>query len=121
MGHRFNLDFEDSAVCLVKFSSGTFVTIAVGWFSQDYVVGVELFGTVKHCEVHNKHMNPILNAAQTLTTGTSRLYWSHRAELCHFINCLILDKEPFSTCQDGLKDLEAIETAYRNQLQIEGK
>jgi predicted dehydrogenase len=38
------------------------------------------------------------------------------AELQHFVNCLIKDKQPTPTGEDGLKDLEAIEKAYKNQI-----
>jgi predicted dehydrogenase len=51
-----------------------------------------------------------------LTTGTSQFYHAHKSELQHFVDCLIKDKKPTPTGEDGLKDLEAIEKAYKNQI-----
>ncbi|MGD0994185.1 MAG: Gfo/Idh/MocA family oxidoreductase [Candidatus Bathyarchaeia archaeon] len=31
-GHRFSMDFEDSAMCLARFDSGSVAVINVGWF-----------------------------------------------------------------------------------------
>jgi len=30
--HRFSMDFEDSAMCLARFDSGSVAVINVGWF-----------------------------------------------------------------------------------------
>jgi predicted dehydrogenase len=53
-----------------------------------------------------------------LTTGTSQFYHAHKAELQHFVNSPINDKTPTPTGEDGLKDLEAIEKAYKNQIRM---
>ncbi|MEM3623338.1 MAG: hypothetical protein QXZ02_06840 [Candidatus Bathyarchaeia archaeon] len=59
-----------------------------------------------------------MTAVQILTRGFSKFYQPHYAELQHFINCLIQDKTPSPTGEDGLKDLMAIEKAYKNQIQL---
>lgn len=51
-----------------------------------------------------------------LTTGISKFYWLHYAELQHFVNCIINDLPPSPPSEDALKDLEIIERAYRNQI-----
>jgi predicted dehydrogenase len=53
-----------------------------------------------------------------LTIGSTKFYNAHKAELQHFVNCLIKDKQPTPTGEDGLKDLETIEKAYKNQIII---
>ena len=53
-----------------------------------------------------------------LTTGISKFYWLHYAELQHFVNCLINDQPPSPSGEDGLKDLEIIEQAYKNQIHL---
>jgi hypothetical protein len=60
--------------------------------------------------------NILLAVIQMLTTGTSQFYHAHKSELQHFVDCLIKDKKPTPTGEDGLKDLEAIEKAYKNQI-----
>jgi predicted dehydrogenase len=118
LGYRFNMPFEDKAICLTKFENGTTATINVGWFLQGYQLKIELIGTVNHITVQHKPSNQLLTAIQMLTTGTSQFYHAHNAELQHFVNSLIKDKQPTPMGEDGLKDLEAIEQAYKNQIFI---
>jgi len=56
-----------------------------------------------------------------LATGKPKFYEPHYAELQYFVRCLIEDSSPSPSGQDGLKDLEAISLAYKNQLQLESK
>ena len=119
LGYRFNLDFEDSAVCLTKFDSGTKTVITVGWFLQGYVLKTEFFGTVDHTLVEHRPGNILLTAAQMLTTGKSKFHQSHLEELQYFADCLQTDSTPSPSGEDGLKDLEAIEKAYKNQIRLE--
>lgn len=116
LGHRFNMDLEDHAICLAKFESGTLAVISVGWFSQEYQLKVELLGSVRHAKAQHLIPNPLFAAAQMLTTGNSRFYWPHFAELQHFVNCLIHGVSPSPSGEDALKDLEAISLAYKNEI-----
>jgi predicted dehydrogenase len=120
LGYRFNMDFEDLALCMARFESGTVAVINVGWFSQEYSLKVELFGSVKHSLVENVPSNPFSTIVQTLATGIPRFYRSHFNELQHFVNCLLEDKSPSSTGLDGLKDMEAISQAYKNKISMDG-
>jgi predicted dehydrogenase len=113
---RFKMPFEDSATCLVTFESGTSGLINVGWFSQEYRLGVELFGTVKHAAAYVSGSNPLLAAAQTLIAGTPQNLQPFLSELQHFINFAVKDVPPVSSGEDGLKDLEAISLAYEHGL-----
>jgi predicted dehydrogenase len=116
LGYHFNLDFEDSAICLAKFKSGTIGIITVGWFSQVLNEQVELFGTVQHEKTRHSSGNPLLTAVQMITTGRSGFFASHLTELQYFVNCLTHDTSPSPSGQDGLKDLEAISLAYNNHI-----
>ncbi len=117
-GHRFNMDFEDSAMCLAKFNSGTVSAINVGWFSQEYLLRVDFLGSVR--TVSATHMPPsqISSAYQMLTKGIQTFFEPHLWELQHFIDCCIEDKVPVSTGLDGLRDLEAISKAYKNTITL---
>jgi predicted dehydrogenase len=119
LGHRFNLDLEDSAVCFAKFESGTRAVITVGWFLQGYQLKIELLGTVDQAVAEHRPGNRLLTAAQMLTTGRSKFHQPHFEELRYFVDCLINDKQPSPSGEDGVKDLEAIQKAYRNQIRLD--
>jgi predicted dehydrogenase len=110
------MPFEDKAICLTKFENGTTAIINVGWFSQKDQLKIELIGTVNHMTAQRSHSNPLSNMVQMLLKGTSQFNQSRKAELQHFVNSLINDKTPTPTGEDGLKDLQAIEKAYKNQI-----
>lgn len=118
-GYRFNLDFEDSATCIAKFEHGTLAVINVGWFSQSYHLKIDLHGSVRSFSVNNSPSNPISTVIQMLTKGYSKFYEGHLAELQHFVNCLIKEQTPSPSGEDGLKDLEVIEQAYKNQIRLD--
>jgi myo-inositol 2-dehydrogenase/D-chiro-inositol 1-dehydrogenase len=118
-GHRYNLDFEDSAVCLGKFESGTSAVITAGYFSQGFKLELEFFGTVDNAFAQHRQGNRLVAAAQMLTTGKQSFWQAHYDELDYFVNCLINDSNPSPSGQDGLKDIEAITLAYENQFQLE--
>jgi len=116
LGYRFNLDFEDSAICFAKFESGTTAVITAGWFLQGYQLKVEFFGTVDHAFAQHRPSNRLVAATQMLTTGMSDFHRPHFDELHYFANCLLKDSSPSPTGEDGLKDLEAICQAYQNSI-----
>jgi predicted dehydrogenase len=117
-GHRFNMDFEDHAICLAKFKSGTTAIINVGWYSQKFQLNVELVGTADYEITKITPLNRIVAATQMLITKSSAFWNPYFAELEYFTNCIVKDVSPSPSAKDGLKDLEAIEAAYRNQIQL---
>jgi len=116
---RFKMSFEDTAVCLASFKSGTLGVINVGWFSQEVKTRIELLGSVKHGIVTTPPSNPVLTVVQTVTAGISRNRIPFLNELQHFVNCEIADKPFISSGEDGLKDLEAIHKAYENEIRLQ--
>ena len=119
LNYRYNLDFEDSATCLAKFDSGTKAVITVGWFMQGYVLRTEFFGTVGHALEEHRPGNILLTATQMLTKGMSKFHQPHFDELKYFVDCLQNDLVPSPSGEDGIKDLEAITQAYKNQINLE--
>jgi len=116
--HRYNLDFEDSAICLGKFESGTSAVITAGYFSQGFKLELEFFGTVDNASAQHRQGNRLVAAAQMLTTGKSRFWQAHYDELDYFVKCLTNDSNPSPSGQDGLKDIEAIYLAYKNEIKL---
>lgn len=117
-GYRFNMHFEDSAMCLARFASGNVAAINVGWFSQEYLFKVDLLGSVKHVSVEHMPPRTMSNLYQMLTRGMTSFTQPHFDELHYFVDCLSKDMAPSPTGLDGLKDLEAISKAYRNQIVV---
>ena len=118
LGYRFNMDFEDSAMCLAKFESGTVGLINVGWFSQEYSLRLDFFGSAKNVNIKHSPSNQLAAAVQMLITGKSKFFQTYVDELRYFIDCIINDLSPASSGKDGLKDLEAISLAYKNQISL---
>ena len=117
-GYRYNMDFEDSAMCLARFSSGTLAAINVGWYSQDYILRIDLLGSVRNTSATHVPPSTIPQAYQMLTKGISSFNQPHFDELQHFVDCLLRDEAPSSSGLDGLRDLEAISKAYKNRISI---
>jgi len=115
-GHRFNMDFEDSAMCLARFESGSLAAINVGWFSQTYLLQIDLLGSVRTAYVQHVPPKAMSSVYQMLTKGVTSFNQPHFDELQYFVDCLIRDEVPSPTSIDGLRDLEAISKAYKNQI-----
>jgi len=115
-GHRFSMDFEDSAMCLARFNSGSVALINVGWFSQGYLLKLDFLGSVRNVSVQHVPPSAVSTAYQMLRKGISSFNQPHFDELQHFVDCLVKEEAPISTGIDGLRDLEAIFKAYTNQI-----
>jgi len=116
LGYRFNLDFEDSAICVAKFKSGTRAVMNVGWFLQGYQLKVEMHGTVGQATREHKPGSPFKTAVQMLTRGYSDFHKPHFDELQYFADCLTNDTNPSPSGEEGLRDLKAISMAYENEM-----
>jgi predicted dehydrogenase len=90
--------------------------MTVGWFPQGHQLKVELYGTTAHAYAQHSPGNRLLTATQMLATDISDFYRPHFNELQYFVNCIIKDKTPMPSGEDGLKDLEAISLAYKNKI-----
>ena len=117
-GYRYRMDFEDSAMCLARFESGSLAAINVGWYSQEYILRVDLLGSVKNVSAEHMPPSAMSTAYQMLTKGISSFNQPHFDELQHFVDCLLKDEAPSSTGLDGLRDLETISKAYKNRISL---
>ena len=117
-GYRYRMDFEDSAICLTRFESGTLAAINVGWYSQEYTLRVDLLGSVRNISAEHMPPSSVSAAYQMFTKGISSFNQPHFDELQYFVDCLLKDEAPNSTGLDGLRDLEAISKAYKNRIEL---
>ncbi len=119
LGYRFNFDFEDQALCIANFESGTTAIINVGWFSQKTKVGVELYGTVDHAISSHKSHGKIITAVQLILGKTPTFFEPYLNEVSYFIDCIRKDNHPSPDGLDALEDLKVIREAYKNQIFFE--
>jgi len=119
LGYRFNLNFEDHAICIANFTSGTTAIINVGWFSQKTAVDIELFGTVAHASAYHQSPSKVITAIQLLLGRTPKFFVPYLEEVSHFVNCIKEDTQPSPSGEDALKDLETITRAYKNQIRLD--
>jgi predicted dehydrogenase len=113
LGHRFNMDFEDSATCILKFKNGTIATLNVGWFARYHKVQVDLYGTVKHASATSQPLSLLDYAKKIFERDTSSNFYK---ELEYFVNCIRFDVIPSSSGEDGLEDLRLISMAYKHTI-----
>ncbi len=113
-GYRYNLDVEDIAVCRLKFESGTYGILSVGWYSQTLELEVKLLGSVRHLNIRHDPSSPVKTALRMLVTGTSGFHKPHLEEIQYFANCIINDVNPSPSGEDGMEDLKAITESYKN-------
>lgn len=119
LGYRFNFDFEDHAICIANFTSGTTAIINVGWFSQKAAVGIELFGTVAHASSYHHSPSKVITGIQLLLGRTPKFFIPYLKEVSHFVRCIKEDLQPSPSGEDALKDLETITRAYKNQIRLD--
>lgn len=111
LGHRFNMDFEDHATCVLKFKNGTIATLNVGWFAEYHKVQVNLYGTVKHVSAASHSPTLVEYVKRVIKKDTSSGFYKG---LKYFVNCLISDTKPIPSGEEGLEDIKLITEAYQN-------
>jgi len=116
LGHRFNMPFEDHALCFIKFRQGISAIINVGWYSLEKIVKVELFGTSKTILMASEP--PKMHARILHMLGIRPLleYKAFYNELDYFVRRIISDRAPSPSAAEAVRDLEIISLAYKNQL-----
>jgi myo-inositol 2-dehydrogenase/D-chiro-inositol 1-dehydrogenase len=113
LGHKFNMDFEDHATCVLGFEKGTRAILNVGWFARYHRVQVDLYGTVEHASAASKSPSLFDYAKNLLAFDTSTGFYK---ELEYFTNCLTSGVNPSPSGEDGITDLKIISSAYKNTL-----
>jgi UDP-N-acetylglucosamine 3-dehydrogenase len=94
LGHRFNLEQEDHAVCSLKFEKGQIGIVNVGWFSPQSQVELEVYGTMGHADTAQRKPPKIIRAVQFLLKGTPSFSEPLLNEVQHFVNCVRSDQQP---------------------------
>jgi predicted dehydrogenase len=116
MGHRFNMDFEDHAACVLKFKNGTVGTVNAGWFSTSHCVQADLFGTVKHSLASSKSASVLDYVRNVLGKAPSTTF---SKELEYFANCILTNVQPEPSVEEGLHVQKLIAKAYDNPFSFE--
>lgn len=118
LGRRFHFNLEDYAICIAKLESEVTALINVGWFSQKALVGIEVFGTVAHESSFRPSSNKVVTAIQLILGRTPKFFAPYMKAISYFVDCVKSDVEPTLSGVDALKDLEAIEQAYKNAIML---
>lgn len=121
LGYKFNMDFEDHALCFLRFKEGPLATVIVGWFSEVSRVNVKLYGTVSYVSVIRSSasvFNTILDDVRRKLGKIERSMNPYYKELQFFVECLNSDATPRPSGEEALQDLEIISMAYKNSFQL---
>jgi len=121
LGYRFNMDFEDHAVCFLKFKDGPIATVNVGWFSRDPRVSIELYGTVKHVSLVRSPPGVLDTIAEDIGRKLGKIGRSierYYRELQYFVECVSSNTPPSPSGDEGLLDLKIISMGYKNAFNL---
>ena len=119
MGYRYKLEMEDHALCTLRWASGLVAVVNVGWFSQQSVDRLDVYGTVGCASAGRAEQSKIKTALQLMLRRPTSYLMSHLHELEYFVDCLQKDEQPQNTSgEEAIKDLEVIERAYKNQIEL---
>jgi len=122
LGYRFNMDFEDYAVCTLRFNPGPIATINVGWFSRDPHISLELYGTVKNAVIVRSSqgiVNVIIDDIRRKMGKIEHSRERYYREVQYFIDCILKDSSPSPSGEEALANLKVISMAYQNSEQID--
>ena len=113
LGYMFNMEFEDTAVCMLKFKDGPVANVKVGWFSKDRMCSIQLCGTTKNVWVR---ISP-KSSLKIVWKDFRRKLFRHSSDsfylaLEHFVKCLQNDEEPHPSGEEGLQGLRVVSQAY---------
>jgi predicted dehydrogenase len=114
--HRFRIDLEDSATCLLKFKDGPVATVKVGWFSKGFCQSIQICGTAKNETVVVHPQSTFQKALQGFERKVGLGSSSHYLKIKHFVESIQRDELPKPSGEEGLYDLKVISMAYGNAL-----
>jgi predicted dehydrogenase len=112
-GYKYGLDVEDQALCMIEFNNGTKGTLTLNWTSRMDLLKIDLYGTVANKMIYKKPQSKPVTALKLLLNPSESMYPMLR-EIEYFSECIMNDVDPEPSGEDGLKDLLAIESAYKN-------
>jgi UDP-N-acetylglucosamine 3-dehydrogenase len=118
LGYRYNMEHEDHAIALLKFKTGQMVTVNVGWYSGQTQMQFDAHGTCGKATASLVTPSKIKTVSKLLLRKTPPYFVPFHRELERFVECITNDVQPAPSGEDGLKDLQAIELAYKNSIKM---
>jgi len=117
---RPGITVEDSASVILKFKSGAIGSITTSWSSKlsggHFIAGkngsAELIigeGLYRRFILHSEGKPPYEEKVTKEVIGTGGI-----KEIEHFLDCILDDREPLITGEDGKATVEIISAAYRS-------
>jgi UDP-N-acetylglucosamine 3-dehydrogenase len=118
LGHRFNMEYEDHAIALLKFKYGQTVVVNVGWYSGQTQIQFDVHGTCGKAAALLDNPSKIVTATKLILKKTPPYFIPFYKELEHFVESIKKDQQPQPSGEDGIKDLQVIEMAYKNSIEM---
>jgi len=114
LGYKFNMEVEDLALGVLKFKDGPVASIRAGWFSKDFHINLQIFGSanISSINVMPTTIKILYNAIKTKIGKYD--HDPFYQEIKYFINCMNSDISPMPSGEDGLTDLKVISMMYDN-------
>ncbi|WP_093284587.1 Gfo/Idh/MocA family oxidoreductase [Verrucomicrobium sp. GAS474] len=116
-GRRFG-DVDELSSCVLRFPGNRIATFTTS-FSSDPENAYELFGTKGHLRVDNGYAFPGPSTHRVTIGGktATRTFGAHDQfgpELLYFSDCILHDRTPEPSGEEGLIDIEIIEALLRS-------
>ncbi|HEY3993754.1 MAG TPA: Gfo/Idh/MocA family oxidoreductase [Ktedonobacteraceae bacterium] len=124
-----DLPVEDYGICTASFADGQIGTIESSWHAAEWYGPMTspdrctISGTEGEIELHYQK-SPQMEVASRLAPYTGRTYYDwvgeERSDICykriveHMVQCVLEDKQPDVTGEDGRAALDLILAAYRS-------
>jgi predicted dehydrogenase len=115
------MDFEDHALCSLKFKEGPVAAVNVGWFSKTPHMSMELYGTVDHASVtrfRSSAFDIVMDGVRKKLGKIGHSFEGYYNELHYFVECLRSGATPSPSGDEGLEDLKIVSQAYENSVQF---
>ena len=118
-----DIEVDDTATMLLEFEGGVAALMESGWYHHygDRLGGyIHLYGTKGYAraapsELHT-HIEGVWSVVQPQMPEPSDSNYLQMffAQMSHFLECVLHDREPISSGSDGLWTLRVLEAAYRS-------
>lgn len=120
LGHKFNLELEDTAVGVVKFKSGPIALINVGWFSRAKMESISIHGTAEILHKIYSQWSIFEMVRYDVKKRLGLLVSTpFLTEIEHFVDCVQNDRRPSPSVEEALRDAEIIDLIYKNAVSLE--
>ena len=120
-GKKGRSGVEDSACAMVKFAGGACLMLEVNWNLREpndvtflHVYGSKGAGILKPLQIHKSIQGVLVNVTPALDSKGSPYQESYRADINHFIECVLEKKKPMTTGADALPVLRLLDAMYES-------